>query len=723
MADFEDPDVYQDQHSFFLEYRRRIKEGEIFAGRELIAELDNLAADMQSPDYVYDMADAGFRIRFIEKFCRHTKSPFFGKPFALELWEKAFIEVFFSFKVREAGLRRFKKALLLVGRKNGKANQYLEKVPTPTGWRIIGDLQPGDYVYSEFGKPVKVLDVSPVYLDHDCYALDFEDGEHLVADTEHLWLVSKKAGQKYQILTTGEMAQDFAPGKYTVPLPVLSTPLSTTTVEFSPVLSTAHLFGKESKAITAITCCPTVPVKCIAVDNPTGLFLVGRKMTVTHNSTFCAALSLAEFFCGRGGVDIVCSSNDDVQANIIFSEINSMREWSPALKKRSHKNLKGIFHLKHRSSITKLSDKTRNKEGRNIDMGILDEAHEMKDNVIGKSIEQSQSTKDEPIMMIITTEGFVNDGYLDAQLKYARGIINGDIEDPTWLPWLYTQDSEAEIWQDERTWQKSNPSLGPVKKPAYIYDQIRVAQQDKAERAFMLAKDFNIKQNEVTAWLLEQEYINPETCPLENLVNSVALGAVDLAETTDLACAKALIMKPGDPKKYFLTQYFIPENKITLGAIEDKKNYLDWARQGLVTVSPGNENDFSMITTWFVKLFRQYGIRFFKIGFDNALARFWITEMEDYGFDMEKVTQDRRTLSGPMKLLEADLRSKLVVYNHNPIDEWCLGNTAMKIDNFGQILPVKVNDQKNRRIDGAVTKIIAYAMYTRYRTEYLQALR
>jgi phage terminase large subunit-like protein len=426
---------------------------------------------------------------------------------------------------------------------------------------------------------------------------------------------------------------------------------------------------------------------------------------------------------GLGGIDIVCSSNDDAQADLIFQEVANMREGLDPKSRRTHKNLRGIFHRRAKSTIKKLSDKTRNKEGRNIDYAYLDEVHEMETNVIGKSIEQSQSTKDEPGLWQITTEGFVNDGYLDKELKYARAVMAGDIEDPTLLVWLYTQDSEVEIWQDERSWAKSNPSLGVIKKRDYIQGQLRKAQHDKTERVFTLAKDFNIKQNNAAAWLSEAEVTNRTKCRVEEFRGAVAIGAADLSETTDLTCAKVLIMRKGDPKKYFLTKYFIPEAKVAAGEIEDKKNYLEWAKEGLVEITPGNENDFSLVTKWFVDLYKTYGIRCFKVGYDNALAKFWVDEMEELGFDMERIRMDKFSLSNPMKLVEADLRSQLLIYNDNPIDRWCLGNTALKVDSLGLIMPVKVNDMKNRRIDGAVTKIIAYAAYMRYRTDYLNLVR
>ena len=347
----------------------------------------------------------------------------------------------------------------------------------------------------------------------------------------------------------------------------------------------------------------------------------------------------------------------------------------------------------------------------------------MEDNVIAKSIEQSQSTKEEPWFINITTEGFVNDGYLDNELKYARAVLAGDIEDPTLLSFLYTQDSENEIWQDEKTWMKSNPSLGVIKKRRYIIDQMNKARYEKGERLFMLAKDFNIKTKVGEAWLLPEEYENEATFDIEDLRGSIGLGGVDLSETTDLCNAKMLIMRPNDNKKYVLSKYFIPESKVEAGSKEDKQNYLAWAKDGLIEITRGNENDFSLITKWFIDLVKTYNIRPFKIGLDRWQAQYLIKELEDVGFDCTKITFDKKNISNPMKLCEADLKSKLINYNNNPIDRWCLGNTGIKIDNDGLIFPVKVQGLANKRIDGAVTLILCYVMYQWNRTEYLQLIR
>ena len=141
-------------------------------------------------------------------------------------------------------------------------------------------------------------------------------------------------------------------------------------------------------------------------------------------------------------------------------------------------------------------------------MAFLDESHEMKNNVIAKSVEQSQSLKDEPLFINLTTEGFVVDGYLDDELKKARKVLNGEedgISAERLLPWLYTQDSEQEVWQNRNSWMKSNPTLGIVKKWSYLDEQVDGAKSSKADRIFVLAKDFNIKQNTAQAWLNLEE--------------------------------------------------------------------------------------------------------------------------------------------------------------------------------------------------------------------------
>lgn len=459
------------------------------------------------------------------------------------------------------------------------------------------------------------------------------------------------------------------------------------------------------------------------------LLLIARKNTKSETSS---GLAEAELIIGNPGSDIVASSNDDAQASIVFDAIDTMRQLIDPDDKDTKRNQRFILNKVTNTKIFKLSDRTKNKEGRNIDFAIIDETHEMKDNVIGKSIEQSQSLKDNPKFINITTEGFVIDGYLDGELKYARAVIAGEKQDDPaaerLLPWLYTQDSEMEVWtgtRENRLWMKSNPTLGIVKKWDYMEQQVAKAKDSKADRIFVLSKDFNIKQNAAEAWLNIEDYNYYNGYNLEDFRGAFALGAVDLAETTDLCAAKVLMMRPGDPSKYIYSHYFIPESK--LEDSNDKgagAHYKEWAEAGLLTITEGNDIDLAVVADWFYSLYSDWNIRVWKAGYDQRFAKDWITKMEFYGWmrsggdesDLVMILQNAQTLTNAIKLCEADFKHQLIQYDNNTMDKWCFGNAGIKVDDKGMALIIKM--ERGKRIDGAVCLVILYEMYRRYRTEF-----
>ena len=115
--------------TYLEQYREAIRNGEIIAGQELITALDMYIEDMRNPRYVYDTKDAYRRIDFMETFVKLTKSPFYGKPMILMLWQKAFIECLYSFKIAEIGRDRFKRSILLIARK-------IQRARLATAWRL-----------------------------------------------------------------------------------------------------------------------------------------------------------------------------------------------------------------------------------------------------------------------------------------------------------------------------------------------------------------------------------------------------------------------------------------------------------------------------------------------------------------------------------------------------------------------------------------------------------
>lgn len=469
------------------------------------------------------------------------------------------------------------------------------------------------------------------------------------------------------------------------------------------------------------------------------LIVIARK---NGKTPLVAAVSLSEFMCGEMGTKILYGSNDFEQADLAFSATDAMREESPSMAKRTRRNQKGIFfgNPKHRKtkgkysyqnkgSIRKISAKGKNKEGRNIKVGVVDEVHEMEDDHLVMPIQQALSTQDEPLYFEITTEGFTEDGYLDHRLADAQKVLDGELDRPDWAIWWYSQDSEEEVWQDESSWQKSNPGIGVIKKWSYLRKQVEEARTNPSQRAFVLAKDFNIKQNSSAAWLDEATITNPATFEPEMLRGQYYIGGLDFAETTDLCSARALFEDQQTKKKYTLQMYFIPEAKADAILDDDsqlnpeRKNYREWEKQGLVVICPGAEVDAELVAGWFVDLYEHYGMMPYKIGYDNWHSKdFQEIIADNFGKEvLERIGMDFMSLSGPMRSLESDLARNVLVYNNNEIDRWCLSNTGYKTNNIGLIMPVKKYGTSKNRIDGTLSDIICYATFNRYRSLYRDA--
>lgn len=458
------------------------------------------------------------------------------------------------------------------------------------------------------------------------------------------------------------------------------------------------------------------------------LFMLSRK---NGKSELVSALSVAELILGNPGSDIVASSNDDTQASIVYDAIDTMRRMIDPKDQDSKRNQRFILNKVNNSKVFKLSQRTRNKDGRNIDTAVCDECHEMLNSDIVKAIEQSQSLKESPKLILITTEGFVTDGFLNDELKKARAVIAREDDGEAaerYLPWLYTQDSEQEVWtgnRQNRLWMKSNPTLGTVKKWEYMEEQVDLARKSKSDRVFVLSKDFNIRQNSAVSWLNLEDYSYPNVWNIEDFRGCYAIGAVDLSETTDLTAAKVLIMRPDDPVKYILSHYFIPESK--LEDSDDKAagaKYKEWAKAGHITITEGNDLDLGTVADWFFSLYKVHGIKLWRAGYDQRFAKDWIASMGAYGWqktgtddsDLVMILQNAQTLNNAIKLCEADFKKQLIFYNENPVDKWCFENACLKIDKQGQALIVK--NETPKRIDGAVCLAILYEVLRRFRGDY-----
>lgn len=472
-------------------------------------------------------------------------------------------------------------------------------------------------------------------------------------------------------------------------------------------------------------------------DRATGLRLINEALLEVARkngkSTMIAGDGNADLFIGPGGCDICVASNDDRQARLIWSEIAGMRG---RLDIRDEVTSKTVTEIKNKAkniTILRLSAKTENKDGFNFSKTYQDEAHDCKTADIAEACQRSMSTHDSPLFITVSTQGFLNNMYFDDKLKYANAWLNGEIDNPHYLAFLYEQDDESEVWGNDRNqWQKANPSLiYGVKKWSYIERNIQEAQFSKEKRMHLLTKDFNIKVSNSRAWLNLDEYAyEQEPFTLDDFKGSVALGAVDLSDCGDLTVAEILMMKPNDDTKYIVSQFFIPESKL-----EDRDNgadYKKWASEinpvtgePYIRVCKGTRINQKEVADWFQWLRDRHQIETIMIGFDRWHADVFLIYCDKktgYGFNTEKIYQNSKQMSYPMKTLERELGAKLVNYGNNPVIKYCFANTSAKIVG-DEIMPEKIDGQYSRKIDGVVAMIILYATLEKNEVTFNQYIR
>ena len=561
--------------TYIEEYYNKISSGEIVACKKIKAVYKKLVNDLKKPKkvsflnkitdeieehtYIFDEKKANRPIQFIEKYCKHSKGKWAGKPVILELWQKAHIQALYGFVDKETGLRKYRKFVLFVGKKNGKSTE----------------------------------------------------GSGLGL---------------YQLTSDGE-----------------------------------------------------------------------------------------------GGAEIYSVATKKDQAKIIWEEAKRMAAKSPALNKRTRRLVNGIFYDKTESLFKAVASETDSLDGLNGSAILADEIWAWRDKGLLDIMADSISVREQPIIFEFSTMGKIREAVFDGEYEYLEAVIKGyeglegGIEDETVLPFIYEQKKKKE-WTEEKAWIKANPNLGVTKTYKYLRDKVEKAQKKPDELSNLLCKEFNVRTTAQEAWVDFDTVNNEETYDMDSLYDTYAIGGVDLSSTTDLTCATLLIIKHN--KKYVLQQYFIPSERLEFKIKDDKIPYDKWEKRGLVTICDGAKVNYSDVTQWFLRMNDEYKISTLWIGYDPWNTQYWVEEMKEYGFEMVEVRQGAKTMSNPMKQLEADLIEKNVNYNNNPVLKWCLCNTSVKRDDNDNIRPVKGQKQR-ARIDGTVSLIIAYCVLFDKMNDYL----
>lgn len=464
------------------------------------------------------------------------------------------------------------------------------------------------------------------------------------------------------------------------------------------------------------------------------MWVVGRKNSkTTTNAALAIYMLMAD---GEGSPQCYSAATSKDQASLLYGSMLRMVAQSPALSKRLHKgiiparNQDGLQYKRNGGYFTPLSSQTRNLDGLNVHFAAIDEMAAITNRDTYDLIKQATPSRDQPLIIEITTNGFERDNLFDDQYDYASRILDGKAVDDTFLPVIYELDSRAE-WTDESKWIKANPGLGPIKKVEALRGYVNKAKQDPSFLPTVMTKDFNIPENKASAWLRFEEAVNREEFDYREMGFRYCIIGYDASDTIDLTAAQALMMRPDDERMYEMSMYWIPEAQLEkhlksgLRKNRDNVPYQRWIDDGLVRVVPGNTIDHRVVFEWMQQLRDEFDIYPFAMGYDpwHLQDDSWKDGVRQFVGKkrMEEVRFGPQTLSAPMKQIRADYEAKRIVDGNNPVNQWCRMNVGIITDTNDNIKPVKANGSTGR-IDGWAAEICAYIALMRHREDYMASI-
>lgn len=445
---------------------------------------------------------------------------------------------------------------------------------------------------------------------------------------------------------------------------------------------------------------------------------------------------------GEPGPEVYAVATKKDQAKIVWTEAKRMIRKSPALSKRVRSLVAELACDGNDGSFKPLASDSGTLDGLNVHCALMDEIHQWTNGrALFDIIADGTTAREQPLLFITSTAGTVREDIFDEKYDEAERVINGwsdpvGYHDERILPVVYELDKRSE-WTDPLCWKKANPSLGTIKSLRQLEEKVERAKANPDLVKNLVCKEFNIRETTFSSWLTFEQIDNRDTFRLEREAGRMiwihdgekrilsypryGIGGADLSQTTDLTSAKVLFALPDAPGMLFqLAMYFLPEELLEKRVREDKIPYDKWRDRGLLRTSAGNKVHKDDVTAWFIEIKEKLDIYIPWIGFDAWSAQYWVEDMRGYfgSESMIAVHQGKKTLSDPMGQLGNDLSSKRIVYNDNPIDKWCLTNTAKDEDRNGNIQPRKTT-RATKRIDGTAALLDAYVIYQQKQSDYL----
>lgn len=436
------------------------------------------------------------------------------------------------------------------------------------------------------------------------------------------------------------------------------------------------------------------------------LLIVARKTGKTLLAS--AIASYCAFVDGEYGARIYFTAPKLEQAYLCYDAFYQMIMKEPKLSSKVKKRRTDIYIEESNSSAKPLAFSAKKSDGLNVSLGVCDEISSWVGDPGLKFYEvlkSSQGSRKAPILLSITTAGYVNEGIYDELVKRATAVLNGSSKETRFAPFIYDIDDVTK-WNDINELQKANPNLGVSVSVDYLLEEIAIAEGSLSKKAEFMTKYCNIKQSSSQAWLPATviEKASGDPIDLEQFRECYAVGGIDLSMTTDLTSACIVIEKDGVFN--VVSKFFLPSERLEEATARDGLPYDIYVQRGLLKLSGDNIIDYHDVFDWFRELVEVYHIYPLQTGYDRYSSQYLIKDMEAYGFHTTDVYQGYN-ITPMIHEFEGLIKDGKINIGDNDLLKVHLLNTAIKSDLESQRCKiVKINPRDH--IDGCASVLDAF---------------
>lgn len=439
-------------------------------------------------------------------------------------------------------------------------------------------------------------------------------------------------------------------------------------------------------------------------------------------SPFAAGLVLYGVFeDDEFGATVYSAAADREQAAVVYRHANAMAKGEPRILDRAliHEgvNTRAIHYPDTNSVYKVLSSEAKTKHGGNPHMVVIDELHAFDDRELVDVLETSMASANrrQSLLVFITTSDYDRPSICNEVYEKACKVRDGVLDLPSFLPAVWEAEPEDD-WKDEATWKKANPNFGVSVSPEFLREACLEAQAVPEKENAFKRLHLNMKTQQDVRWLPVERW---DTCSgledgetpeawrqraIEASRGRACIIGLDLSAKVDLtACVELYPPCADDPAWMVIPWFWCPEERE-----RDPRNadtYRRFSLHGFLDVSEGNEVDLGAVRDRITEINTRALV--LGCGYDEWGALEMGQHLRGMGIDMVVVRQGTKSLSEPMKKIEALAHPGKMQHGGNPVLRWMVSNVTVVSDTNGNIKPVK--KRSGGKIDGVVALATAMA--------------